>query len=354
MNIRINSLLLIASIFAAFSCSKNEDVPVLPEGGEEITFSNVATKAVNGIEDIEQIGVWAAMTKDGETSDYISILDNERVYPTDDAHTNWVYDNTRYWFENYHFYFIASYPYNQNGSGIGSFQKLEEKYEDILRFAYSLSVDTYKDNTNTGVDILTTATYVNTSSEWSRTVTLNMRHLLTKVNFKISQDMREEVGDQNNDYYITKVSLSGLSTNGEYIVLPNGDQINQNWRLGNPNNFSYTKSFSGTETLRSQGEISVWGNEGSVTGDGGLLLIPQSIPNDKVKIRVEYLYQLAQSTEQKPGFVEAYLPASDDLWQSGKRITYRLAIAKPTNIRFLTPTVESWGAPQTGGTIIIK
>lgn len=352
MNIRINSLLLIASIFAAFSCSKNEDVPVLPEGGEEITFSNVATKAVNGIEDIEQIGVWAAMTKDGETSDYISILDNERVYPTDEAHTNWVYDNTRYWFENYHFYFIASYPYNQNGSGIGSFQKFEVVQNNITRIGYSLDVDTYNEgtSTHTGVDLLAAATYVNTSSEWSRTVTLNMRHLLTKVNLKISQDTREEVGDPNNDYYITKVALSGISTNGEYLVITDENQIAQEWSLESANNYSFDKTYDGSQTLRSQNEISVWEDN----GEGGLLLIPQSIPIDKVKIRVEYLYQLAQSTEKKPGFVEAYLPASDDLWQSGKRITYRLAIAKPTNIRFLAPTVESWGAPQTGGTIIIK
>ena len=352
MNIRINSLLLIASIFAAFSCSKNEDVPVLPEGGEEITFSNVATKAVNGIEDIEQIGVWAAMTKDGETSDYISILDNERVYPTDDAHTNWVYDNTRYWFENYHFYFIASYPYNKNGSGIGSFQKLEAVLDQTKITYYSLDVDTYDESTfnHTGVDMLTASAYVNTSSEWSRTVTLNMHHLLTKVNFKISQDMREGVGDPINDYYITKVALSGITTNGEYIVLPNGDHISQNWNLENANNYSYEKAYDGSQTLRSLGEVSVWGDN----GEGGLLLIPQTIPNDKVKIRVEYLYKLQDSEEQKPGFVEASLPASDDLWQSGKRITYRLAIAKPTNIRFLTPTVESWGTPQTGGTIIIK
>ena len=345
MNIRINSLLLIASIFAAFSCSKNEDVPVLPEGGEEITFSNVATKAVNGIEDIEQIGVWAAMTKDGETSDYISILDNERVYPNDEAHTNWVYDNTRYWFENYHFYFIASYPYNQGGSGIGSFQKLEEVYDQTKITYYSLDVDTYDESTfnHTGVDMLTASAYVNTSSEWSRTVTLNMHHLLTKVNFKISQDMREGVGDPNNDYYITKVALSGITTNGEYIILPNDAQIIQNWNYEDANNYSYERAYDGSKKLRLLGEISVW----SDNGEGGLLLIPQKIPNDKVKIRVEYLYQLAESTEQKPGYVEAYLP-------SGKRITYRLAIAKPTNIRFLTPTVESWGAPQTGGTIIIK
>lgn len=351
MNIRINILLLIALIFAAFACSKNEEAPVLPEGGEEITFSNVATKAVNGIKDIEQIGVWAAMTKDGETSDYISILDNERVYPTDEAHTNWVYDNTRYWFENYHFYFIASYPYNQNGSGIGSFQKFEAIQDNITRIGYSLDVDTYNEeaSTHTGVDILTAATYVNTSTEWSRTVTLNMRHLLTKVNLKISQDTTE-VGDPNNDYYITKVALSGISTNGEYLVITDENQIAQEWSLESANNYSFDKTYDGSQTLRSQKVISVWEDN----GEGGLLLIPQSIPIDKVKIRVEYLYQLAQSTEKKPGFVEAYMPVSDDLWQSGKRITYRLAIAKPTNIRFLAPTVESWGAPQTGGTIIIK
>ncbi len=352
MNIRINILLLIALIFAAFACSKNEEAPVLPEGGEEITFSNVATKAVNGIEDIEQIGVWAAMTKDGETSDYISILDNERVYPTDDAHTNWVYDNTRYWFENYHFYFIASYPYNQDGSGIGSFKKIEAVQDNINRIGYSLDVDTYNEetSTHTGVDLMAAATYVNTSSEWSRTVTLNMRHLLTKVNFKISQDTRDEVGDPNNDYYITKIALSGITTNGQYLVLPNIDLIEQSWNLESPNNYTFERTFDGLKTLKSLGEISVWGDN----GEGGLLLIPQKLPNDRVKIRVEYLYQLEQSTEQKPGYVEAYLPATDDLWQSGKRITYRLAIAKPTNIRFLTPTVESWGTPQTGSPIIIK
>lgn len=365
---RTSNIILLATLFSLLSCTEKEVTTILPNEGPKIEFDNLLTKAVNTKEDIDEFGVSIALSNEASGADYVSLLDNEQVYQVENSNPiQWKYKNTRYWIENSHFYFVASYPYGQNENEPGYLQELEEEHEGIKRIGYSLNVNTYniEAKTHNGVDILTASKYVSTTGEWEKTVNLNFRHMLTKINVKISQNLSLESGDPNNDYYITKVSISGINTSGQYYMIPGNGQIDCYWALDNANNYSFEKTFSGDQTLKSQGVISVWGYEGDENGNGGLLLIPQEIPLNSVKIRVEYLYQYSQQEnqddptggnqqEKKPGYIETYLPASPDLWQSNKRITYRLSIAKPTKINFLAPTIESWGTPQTGGTIIIK
>ena len=42
------------------------------------------------------------------------------------------------------------------------------------------------------------------------------------------------------------------------------------------------------------------------------------------------------------------------LWQSGKSINYTIKVAEQNDISFAQPTIDPWGSPQTGGTIIIQ
>ena len=155
------NIVVIALSFALLACTNKEVTPIVPDESDMIHFGRVATKGVDGIEDIDEFGVWMAMKGLEETSDYVSSLANERVYHPDSAHENWVYDNTRYWFKDYDYYFVASYPYSSDGTK--GFQILRDTYG--FDFLYALSVDAYNEETKThnGVDILTAYNSVNTS-----------------------------------------------------------------------------------------------------------------------------------------------------------------------------------------------
>lgn len=374
MSMRLN-ILLFASFFMILSCSEKVVDTSLPNESDEIKFGTIATKGVDGIEDIDNFGVWISMTNVDGTSDYVSYLSNERVYPTDLSKNLWAYNKTRYWFEDCYFYFIASYPYapypegypnSTDGLGVGTFQVLEDTQFGV-DFAYSLDVDTYDADTksHTGVDILTASQYVDTSGEpeeWKKPVKLNFKHLLTKINIKIRQDLRPELGDPDNHYYITKVSLQGVSSTGKYLLIPEYTDVNAEstdvasaWLLDNNTGQSYEKTFEiseETKTLKQLGEVSVWGSE----DEGGLLLIPQKIEHNSVRLRIDYLYKLDtedDEAEPKERYLEAYIPASE-LWQSNSVITYTLALSNASKITFLAPAIASWGTPQTGGTVIIK
>jgi hypothetical protein len=237
--------------------------------------------------------------------------------------------------------------------------KTEEITEDgVTRIAYTLNVDTYDETAHDhiGEDILTAAEHVNTSTSWDNIVNINLRHLLTNVNLEIKQDV---LNDSENRYYITGISLYGISTSGTYALIADGDQIYDIWNLQNPNvETSFDKVFN-NHLLDGNNALKVWGDE-------GLLLIPQDIIREKVKIRIDYLYEL-KVTDDGQGTTNGSnngsiiqqrsetinLPATDQ-WKSGNKIKYTLSFAKPTKIVFTDITVKPWGSAQSGGTIIIK
>ena len=269
------------------------------------------------------------------------------------------YDNTRYWFKDYNYYFVASYPYSTDPAK--GFQIQRDTYG--VDFMYALDVDAYNEDarTDNGVDILTAYNSVNTSGpseEWLKPVQLNLSHLLTKVNLKISQDTRPELGDPLNNYYIKEVSINGLATDAQYLLVPQEDgTITGAWLTDNTTN-PYVKTFEiDYEKPLKEGEVSVWGDN----TEGGLLLIPQSIAPNTVQIKIDYVYELyiedtedtTVTPEREERTFEVYIPASD-LLKSNSVITYKLSFSKASKITFLAPEIEQWGTPQTGGTIIIQ
>jgi hypothetical protein len=92
----------------------------------------------------------------------------------------------------------------------------------------------------------------------------------------------------------------------------------------------------------------------SVFGDDGMMVIPQDIESGGVTIRVDYLYDVdpSDSNMGTEKFVEATIPNFSLL--SGKRINFSMQIASQSLLTFSAPSIDPWGAPQTGGTIIIK
>lgn len=359
------TVFFLAASLVLLSCSKNEIDPIVPDMGPEIEFNNITTKAVESIEDIKEFEVSLAVTKDIVNPEYVLSLENEKVYrPTDGGKNVWTYDNTRYWMDGMYYYFVASYSYDIDSAtkeNIGAFQIVKPESGPLNYIGYSIDVntDTEIPGENSRIDILTASDYVYTNDEWTTSnVALSFSHLLTKINFRISQDLTR---DDINEYYITKVSLEGVKNNGTYILVPENGGFIGGWRFDEQASVSsyvnaletgYKLSATNPNTSKVESTpLLVWGED-------GLLLIPQDIENGKVKIKVEYTHKYVDDDTTTEDVVvkrsiEAYVPKTD-LWKSNNHITYNISIANPNKIIFGNPTVEQWGKPQTGGMIIIK
>lgn len=352
MNIR-TKLLTIAALLAVWSCTEKDPTPVGPDGSDPIEFGSVSTKAlITGINQVNEFGVSCAISN-SDNSDYGSIMNNVKVFRDEESATGWNYNPKSYWLEDSHYYFVAAYPFVEGGG----FELEDEEINGVNIISYNLNVDTYDEHNrdHIGEDILAASEYVNTLDSWNNTVNFKLHHLLTNVNFEISQDMDS---DPNNHYFITGISLYGISTNGTYTTIAGDDSWISYWTLETPvNDVSYDKAFD--EYLLEEGDLSVWGED-------GLLLLPQNIAREKVTLRIDYLYELDMTEDdqgnqngdnQEPVKQQRSetinLPATDQ-WKSGNKIKYRLSFAKPTKIVFTDISVKPWGSAQPGGTIIIK
>ena len=364
---RRHNIFFLVIFLTLLSCSKHEETSIIPDKGAEIEFGKIATKAVKDATDITGFEVSIAATNATTGADYVSLLTNEPVTPNSD-HTEWNYPHTQYWMDGIHYYFVASYSYDlddESRTNIGKFTK-EDIGEgvDYTVFKYSLDVDTtVKDsdgndsNENSRVDIMTAFDYVYTNDEWTmQNVGLTFSHLLTKVNFRISQDINK---DQVNNYYITKISLSNVRSHGIYSVIPVEGTFYPSWEMTESKS-KYEKTFDNyklTEQKTIDGETITTSTPLLAWGDDGLLLIPQDIRNGEVTIAIDYIHEYVDQSGEMEDYeverhVEATIPAAE--WESNKSITYVISIANPNQIIFERPKVEKWASAQSGSTIIIK
>ena len=332
MNRRFN-IILIASLLFLASCNEKGIEPDTPDGSIPIEFGQVTTKAITSIDDVDEFGVSVAVSNALPNAGFGSLMENEMVYR--DNNGDWTYDNTRYWLKDYYYFFLASYPCtNENGESWG-FDFFSDS--SLSMYYYTLDVKTPQ---SADSDILAATNFISTYDNWtSSPVKLKFSHLLTKVNFKIQQDFDK---DSDFDYYITKVTLSGIKNSALYGVAPTTypPYSFSEWNFDNATTFSIEQSFANPVRLRDLTKpdptvvISVWNN--------GLLLIPQDIEARTVKIRIDYLYDITpgEGDNGVPHYIEGYLPASEidynpnanpttnNGWGSGKVITYLLKISE--------------------------
>lgn len=327
---------------ALLGCNR-EVVPVSPQEQNTISFGTVDTRA--GLSDLQRdgFGVWACVSsKDAAQSvQYEPLLENERVYF---KNGEWTYDDTKFWIPNSMFYFFAAYPQ-------GVFEQsqfVDESGKNYTLYTANITADGIADTQ----DILVATHVTDTTAESfdpDNVVPLSFNHLLSKVNVKISQNFDI---DPDFNYYVTKVTITGVIGSATYGFLPISDRFMQAFDNENATTVTLEKEYDTPVILRNVGnanprvELSVWGD--------GLMLLPQTIAANGVAIRVDYLYDVNLDDEEygTAKFVEGFIPATT--WESGKSICYSLAISSQSNIVFSQPTIEPWGAPQTGGTIIIK
>lgn len=315
-------LLLICTTLIACSTSSQE----IPSNEEELTAigfnAKVQDSRAGTNEELSALKENGFKVWGGYDQSEVFGVDGTQV-GFDDKENAWKYTGVKYWVLNKEYTFFATYqePENTNVT----------KENGI----YKLPVST---PTVANLDIWTASAYAKTQNvSLPDEVSLVFKHLMTKINFSIGQK------DGLTGYIVaTKFRLEGIRGEGTYMVsYPDGELLSK-WDLKNTT-MSFEKEYSDGVDL-SAGDVSVW--------DDGLLLIPQTIGSQVVKIRVDYRFCIAED-DYEEDYVEAYLPASD-LWKSGKVISYSLDISDERNISFMAPTVESWSSPPTSGTIIIK
>lgn len=334
-------LLTMFAAVALVGCNR-EGFPTSPHGQNTIGFGTVETRA--GLSDLQTngFGVWACVSSkdDAQSVQYEPLLENELVTYDKNSHI-WTYENTEYWITNSYHYFLASYP-------TGAFTQHRVSYDEEYITYYTMDVTA--DGSDKTPDILVATNVTDTTIEnYVETVPLEFYHLLSKVNLKIRQDFAI---DPDFNYYVTKVVVEGVKGNGVYSTDPYNGQFNSEWDYDNAKNITLEKTFAEPVLLRNLGAedpvviLSVW--------DDGLMFIPQPISNGGVKVIVEYYYDINLNDDDlgSKRFVEGFIPAT--MWESGKSLSYTLSIANQNNITFSQPTIDPWGAPQTGGTIIIQ
>lgn len=340
---------IILTIFAAVSllgCNQ-ETITEVPDSPGAISFSNVSTRA--GLSDLQAngFGVWATVSSiDSTDVSYQPILEKEHVYIPDGG-TEWTYDNTQMWIPNSMFYFFAAYPYDL------AIEQHSTTQNGVNYTLYGLNITA--DGSADTEDILVATHVTDTTADTfdpDDIVPLSFSHLLSKVNINIRQNTDI---DSEFDYYVTKVTLTGIFSKATYGVLPYNDSFYQNFEPNDASAISIVKSFedSPVQLRAKQGDamtpitLSVW-------GANGLMLIPQQIVANGVQVRVDYKYDVnpEDSSLGEDKFVEGYIPPIT--WEPSKSYSYNLAIANSSFISFSQPSIVPWGSPQTGGTIIIK
>lgn len=328
---------------ALASCTTTEIIDGGSSNDNAIKFGNVATRA--GLSDLRNdgFGVWATVSSIGSTAvSYQPILEEEHVYLKDG---NWTYDNEQMWTSNSIFHFFAAYPHN-----IG-FEQHTMTQNGVNYTAYTL--DFTADGSADTNDILVATHVTDTTDEFfspDAPVKMSFGHLLSMVNVKLRQNFDV---DPDFNYYVTKITISGIKGSGTYMVMPYNDSWFSYWDFNNATNIVLEKDFSDNPVLlRNEGAadpvviLQVW--------DESLMLIPQDFVGGNILVRVDYLYDVNLEDEDKgePKFVEGFVPAGKI--EPGKSVNYTLAIANSSFITFEQPTIDPWGAPQTGGTIIIQ
>lgn len=333
---------------ALASCTTTEIIDGGSSNDNAIAFGRVETRAVNSAADIDEFSVWATVSSIGSTDvSYQPLLTNERVYRTPAGSEDpWTYDHTQNWISNSIFHFFAAYPYN-----VGFEQLRQEGYDGVMHTGYWLEVTA--DGSADTEDILVATNVTNTNVEnYATTVPLTFSHLLTKINLTVSQNTDI---DSEFEYYVTKITITGLNSNAVYNVLPINETFYSGWDMENSTPMTLTKNYESAPVClrepdgdgRKSKPLKVWGED-------SIMLIPHEIAQNGVMIRVDYLYDVNPDDTDlgQAKFVEGYIPAIT--WQSNTAINYNIAIANSSFISFEQPTIEPWGAPQTGGTIIIK
>jgi hypothetical protein len=366
---------LIALSAVTLSCTKTQIEPETPKGPAiEFSTKDPWTKATNGTDEVAKDAMrksgfnvwgWFRGTTNGHIFDAAGTKVHDATYNSDtesfsDTNPNWTYapENPRYWMNGL-YDFAAVYPFDTPDVTFNP--QTDENGNTLLDGKPVLIIQDFDSSTqkdllvalNSGPD----GNGIN-GGEPQGPVALNFKHALTKIDFKIYQNL--EI-DNTNTYHITKFTLMNVNSTGSYVATYMGNSIISQWNALKNITYQYEKTFSVPVTLskNSNGFIPIWDDSTTADIREGLLLIPQEIAEgvNRIKIRIEFILE-NEAGERRALFVDKDIPVpasgAPEEWASGKFITYPVLLAADSDLKFATPTVEPWYPSQAGGTIVIK
>ena len=328
--------LTVAAMFNLCSCGKQLNDAPQPDSAKAISFANIATKA--DLSDIQNggFGVWAIINNSSVVNNVR--MDNQYVEYNDGK---WEYSPLKYWLPETVFNFIATYPYDSEGTYYTF---------DPNTSAVKLTVA----ETPSQEDFLIATNTVDTSDESfdaTNAVNLEFQHMLTSVEFNIWMDGGKH---QNDLMRIRQVTLSNIRKSGIYssdtgVWTPENNKLNLEYT-----NQSET-DYIGAVIIKGDGTLDKGiGNAGNPFGE--MMLIPQTMnASNKVSLQIHYQLKRAEGEDNwEDAKLEAILPYGT--WEPNRRYTYNVVLSSVKDITFyyIQTKITSWGAPQVGGTIIIK
>ena len=335
----------ILSIFVAVAILSGCNEVETEDNNTPICFGEASTRAeIKNASEIKEFKVYAEVNlgsdsaPDGSNLQWIPLLEGERVYRSsaDDPST---YDNTRYWVNDRTFYFFAVYPH-ETEVVVNNNEAVNGSSTYTVNFNTPATADT---------DLLVAGVPVDTNlgRPAPETVAFDFSHALTQMNIKVFYDTKKNPGDR---FRVKKISLTGVRKQG---LLTFASAVT--WAPSTNEVLNFVADFGEKpkelDATLSDDEKYAW------LSKNYLMLIPQAIALNQVKLVIEYQFLpgKGEPTEENPWVdrkVETYLPTTQ--WPGGKKITYSVSLYENNDIVFSKPVVESWGEPQSGGTIIIK
>lgn len=316
-------LVLTVSLSANLTSCGRVEAPVNEEQ-YRIEFSNVSTKAMlDDIDGMTEFGVFAEYGSPDEDS-WSPLLADEKVYRDGD---DFIYDNVRYWIKDHDFRFFAVWPYGTmvDTDNAGTYEvsySTPDTADDDLLTAYCEG--TYPDDFEDDI------------------VPLDFEHVLSRFRLLIGYD---GVKNQFDNFWIKSVSLANVKQTG--VLTTSVSDKTETWYF-NEDRLTFTKEYADPERL-------VLGS-GSLLPWESLTLIPQSFNRNDIALTIVYAYQQNGLVDSESPIIEktvmTTLPAGE--WKSGKVYTYNITISESNLIVFKNIGVQEWGAPISGGAIIIK
>ena len=342
-------LLLAASLL---SCEKESDDPASDK--TPIKFGDVETRAVVESEESMKTGGFGVFGYVSDVTD--PLFDNVNV--TWDADKNvWTYGDPKYWIPSHKHHFFAYYPYFDEDEA-GPITSVAAN--DNGEIGYKLTFVTPE---TAAFDLLTAYTTRDTGADnfdASEPVSLAFTHALVNVNLNI---WRDDVNHNSDQMRIIHVTLGNMRKSGTYSSdKDKWEPTNEKITLEKTYDKFSDSDNIGSARVNTDGTLTpgVYDPAKPFTDQ---LLIPQTIDaSNKVSLKIYYQLWRDTGDDTDPNAtknwedaeLEAYLPYGT--WEPNRRYTYNVVLSSVKDITFyyIQTKITPWGAPQVGGTIIIK
>lgn len=349
----IYSLIAVAA-FSATSCTSDSADSEAPVEGSELKFQTRAdTRAAistNSSIKEDPFAVYGTMTPTATlaTSSPSLIFNGTGV-----AFKNgkWQYDDTKYWFPNQTYSFVASHPAPTETDGISNI----EYNDNQLSFTYTLPADYHQ-----ATDLLI-ATHARrfADGDISHPVAFNFQHILSRLNFVANIDQALGAG---NSVVIEHIALRNICNSAKFSVAPaplttsaeTDDYIGTGWTdHSNADAILFEMDLSSGTPMQAGDRHELF----PATGNQSLFVIPQLLTSD-VSVELTY-HTVINGVPQSPKTTTGNLysislstPGHGGRWAAGQSYSYSFSLGVDDRIIFSSSSIQDWD-PAEGATYII-